>query len=150
MKFRRLIALAAGLCLVAAVPLFLSRVPGLPPPVVHRGPPLPWKDKDITQDAPCRGTEINVSYNFVGPDSQSPFECDPFCANRQYEAHYILYANGYGAQCGLSSCKDYGEDLCISCTVPEEVRARYHLPVPTDPVPCLRAASSSSDGAVTD
>lgn len=124
----------AGSCFAVFVPVILYLAPGTPP----APSPRPLTDADVTQGAPCHGMAIPVSYPFTGPDSSSPFECEPYCGASAKSPHYILYSNGYGAQCGISSCKDLGEDGCITCAVPDDARLQYGLQPPTDQVSCIQ------------
>jgi hypothetical protein len=92
----------------------------------------------------CLGFPIKADYPFIGPDINSPFECGAYCENRKTDLHFILYSNGYGAQCGIENCVDYGEDNCIPCTVPDVVLQRYDLRAPANATVCPLSSSSSS------
>jgi hypothetical protein len=68
---------------------------------------------------PCQGDPIVVPFSYTGSKIISQFSCDGQCDT----PHYILYANGFGAQCALvppdSRCYDKGEDEAIICSVPD-------------------------------
>jgi hypothetical protein len=82
-------------------------------------PPSAQEDElsSIPSVGACKGTPIPVSYNYYGRVIED-FPCKGHCDT----PHYILYANGLGAQCGLmppdTFCSDGQEDAGAMCTPP--------------------------------
>ncbi len=62
------------------------------------------------------------------PKTYQP-SCGDGIVTRQ-DFRYILYSNGFGTQCGIDLCQDYGEDNCIICPVDPDVLAAYDRPAP--------------------
>jgi|GEM_PF-3480663 len=77
----------------------------------------------------CDGTPILVTYPYDGY-ANDPFECQPYCSNRQEVPRYIIYSNGVGTPCGVQECKDEGEDTCKFCRVPDGYLNTLQLPEP--------------------
>lgn len=102
------------------------------------------EDPQIIEGIPCRGQPIVVNYPMLKDRSNTPFECKPFCTTRKTEQHFILYSDGFGAQCGIENCSDWGEDKCIICQVPDEVLAQFSLPKPEGDPPCKKKTTSSA------
>jgi hypothetical protein len=100
-------------------------------------------ENNIVYNSPCPGTPIPVSYSYDKAYT-APFECGPYCNNRKSDPHYILYTNGFGAQCGIETCTDWGEDHCTPCLVPDEVLAQYGFSKPEGDPPCKKKVTSSA------
>lgn len=113
-----------------------------PTEILSSSQPSKIGEPNIVAGSICKGKEVPVEYAFrMQP---SPFECEPFCDNRNTSPHFILYSNGFAAQCGINTCSDWGEDTCTTCIVPQDVLNKYGLPKPVGDPPCKKKASVSS------
>jgi hypothetical protein len=113
---------------------FLS-ADSLPAPPSPTAPFHAPEEPDIIQGHPCLGTPIITQDEYYGTPI-GPFSCSSYCDKQA--AKYILYKNGYATQCGIRTCRDFGEDYCITCVPPAPTLLRNGIKPPTQALPCTQ------------